>query len=277
MTEFTGYLINEEERTLLARQCIDVPVSELVVQGDLPKTRGIKNLMRRDDQGRISSCSGFGLTNAAEVSYFLRSKKWRQFNPMWSYRRGQQVSNITGDRGATIHGVVSAAKRIGLLPEDMDGDGKVDVPYREQYNMPYPAKSEDVARLWRIGYSVELRGFDEILRFLQANQGAVVVGGPWGNWKPGAGGVCRRFAGGGGGHARCYCDWIEIDGETMLVEANSHGRSYGDNGFAYHTKAFVEAQAADRSVVTIGVSDLSSPEPRKIDWLNNSPWFGGAK
>jgi hypothetical protein len=111
-----------------------------------------------------------------------------------------------------------------------------------------------------------LKGFDEILRFLQTNQGAVEVGGAWGNWRPDANGICRRFDGGGGGHARCYCDWITVNNEVFLVEANSHFKTYGKNGFSFQSKKFIDSQAADPWTVTIGVSDLSNPTPRVIDW-----------
>jgi len=265
MAEFTGWNPETEPIEELMAQCLDFDTSELVVQGDLPPTRGIKNLMRRDDQNRMNSCTGFGMTNTAEVGHFLRTSKWRQFNPLWVYRRGQEYSNIRGDSGATISGVVKAAKTNGLLPEDVDNDGKAEFPYVVNYNYPFPATCTAYAAQWKIGYSVNLKGFDEILRFLQANQGAVIVGGAWGNWRPGANGIADTFRGGGGGHARSYIDWITINGAVYLVEANSHGTSYGDNGFAYHSKRFVDTQASDRWTVTIGCSDLSTPEPRKID------------
>lgn len=273
MTPFTGYDPAREERSLLSRQCIDFDTRELIVQGDLPATRRIKELMRRDDQGQMNSCAGFGLTNSSEVTHFLRTGKWRQFNPLWSYRRGQEVSNIRGDNGATIHGVVTAAKRIGLFPEDVDGDGTPDWPYRVAYNMSFPTDAHSVAAKWRIGYSVELTTFDQQLRFLQANQGAIVVGGAWGNWRPDNRGICRSFRSGGGGHARARVDWITIDGEIMLVEANSHGTRYGDNGFSYMTRQFVDAEAAHQWTAIIGVSDLKTPEPRYVDWLAESPYM----
>lgn len=273
--DFTGYDPRLEEREALTGQCIQFDVRDLVVQGDLPDTRGIMKLMRRDDQFNMNSCAGFGATNAGEVGHFLRTKKWRQFAPKFTYKEGQKKSGIRGDRGATIHGVVRSMKEEGLLPEDVDGDGVVEYPYDTNYNQTFPRSAYDVASKWKVGYSVELNGgdaFDLQLRFLQSNQGAIVVGGPWGNWRPDSQGVCRRFSGGGGGHARARIDWIKLpNGETAIVEANSHGSRYGKNGFSFMTREFVNSEARDRWFVAIGVSDLSSPEPRKIDlsekWL----------
>jgi len=270
---WSGYDPRKENREALFAQCIDFDPKDIPVQGELPPTRGIKDLMRRDDQGRISSCAGFGITGAGEVTYYLQTSAWRQFNPMWSYRRGQEVNNIRGDNGATIDGVVKAAKTVGFLPEDFDNDGKIDCPYQENYNMSFPSNAEEIAALWLIGYSINLRGFDEIIKFLKGNQGGVIVGGSWGNWRPNGRGIADSYSGGGGGHARSYIDWITIDGVEYLVECNSHYNTYGDNGFAYHSKRFVDAQAADRFTVTIGVSDLSSPEPRVIDW--SKQWLLG--
>ena len=262
---FTGYDPRKEERAALTAQCIKFDIMSLVC-GDVPDTRGIKDLMRRDDQHQMNSCAGFGITGAGEVSHWLQTGRWRQFNPLWSYRRGQEVSNIRGDNGATIHGVVKAAKDTGFLPEDVDNDGTVEYPYKVQYNFPFPRSAWDIAAKWKVGYSIELHGFDAILRFLQAGQGAVIVGGSWGNWKPDRNGIARRFVSGGGGHARCYVDWITINGEVFLVEANSHYASWGDNGFSYQSKSFVDGQDKDRWTVTIGVSDLSTPEPRIVDF-----------
>ena len=264
MTVFTGYNPELEPREELFASCLDYDVMDLVVQGDLPDTRNIMDKMRRDDQYNMNSCAGFGMTNAGEVCYYLASGKWRQFNPLWTYRHGQAKSGIRGDNGATITGVVRSSEEEGLLPEDIDNDGKTEYPYVRNYNFRFPAECAQIASNWKIGYKINLRGFDQILRFLQAGQGAVVTGGSWGNWKPDSRGICRQFRGGGGGHARAYVDWITIDGEVMLVEPNSHFKSFGYNGFSFHTKSFVDQQAQDRWTVTIGVSDLSSPEPRVI-------------
>lgn len=263
---FTGYDPRKENRASLSAQCIKFDIMSLMCVGDIPDTRGIKDLMRRDDQHQMNSCAGFGLTNTAEVCHYNQTRVWRQFNPLWSYRRGQEVSNIRGDNGATIDGVVAAAKKVGCLPEDIDNDGKAEYPYKVEYSFQFPRECYDIAANWTIGYSIELKGFDAILRFLQSGQGAVEVGGPWGNWKPDSKGIARKFVGGGGGHARAYIDWLTINGEVFLVEANSHYKTYGDNGFAYHSKSFVDSQANDRWTVTIGCSDLKTPEPRKVDW-----------
>lgn len=270
---FTGYDPRRENRAGLTANAIKFDIMSLNCAGDIPDTRGIKDLMRRDDQHQMNSCAGFGMTNTLEVCHYNQTHVWRQFNPLWSYRRGQELDNIRGDNGATIFGVTQAAKTKGGLPEDIDNDGKAEYPYKVEYNFPFPRDCYDIAANWTIGYTIELRGFDQILHFLQTGQGAVVIGGAWGNWKPNSAGIATRFVSGGGGHARAYVDWITINGVVHLVEVNSHYKTYGDNGFAYHTKHFVDSQAQDKWTVTIGCSDLKTPEPRIVDWKNELQWI----
>lgn len=261
--ESLGYAVEEEQKDLLSAMCLDFDVMSLVC-GDLPPTRGIKELMRRSDQGPVNSCVGFGATHAAMVSLFNQTGVWRFLHPMWSYRRAQEQSNIRGDRGATIHGLARSAKVDGFLPEDFDGDGQPESVYTTNYNMRFPEEAASVAKQWLLGYSIELTSFDACLRFLQAGQGAIITGGPWGNWKPNAAGVCTKYRSGGGGHSRAYVDWITINGDLHLVEANSHGSRWGDDGFSYHTKGFVDSQCRDNSFVAIGLSDLQHPMVRKV-------------
>lgn len=255
MSDFTGYLIDEEQRDLLRAESIDFDFGDFVCSGDIPDTRGVEDLMRRDDQNQMSSCTGFGLTNACEVGFWLQTGKWKQFNPHWSYIHGQKVNNIRGDRGAVVHGVVSAAKEVGLLPED--GDGLASFPYPDRYEFRYPGSANEIAEKRKIGYSVELRSFDAILKFLQANQGGVICGGPFGNWTPAGNGICDRFSGGGGGHSMAYVDWKKINGQFHIVCANSHYKRFGLNGFCYMTERFMEAQFRDSSFCAFGVSDLT--------------------
>ncbi len=264
---FTGYNPTLEPRKLLAAQCLQYDFAKFVCSGEIPDTRGIKDMMRRDDQFSMNSCAGFGVTNSGEVGFWLQTGVWRQFNPHWSYRRGQEKSGIRGDTGATIHGVVRGGKEDGFLPEDIENDGKPEFLYpKNQYAFQYPAAAAVLAKQRRIGYSVELKSWQACVNFLQAGQGAIVIGGPWGNWRPDGAGICRRFSSGGGGHARAYVDWIHINGELMLVEANSHFKTYGVNGFAFHAQSFVEQQFSDSFFVAIGISDITlSPgdEPKQ--------------
>lgn len=218
----------------------------------------------REDQFRMNSCAGFGTIHAAAVGFWLATGVWRSFNPLWTYRRGQEIDGIRGDNGATIYGVTESAKRNGLLVQDIENDGKKEYPFpRDQYNFAFPGSCVNLAKERTVGYTVELKSFQAMLNFLQAGQGAIVIGGPWGNWSPDRNGFCDRFVSGGGGHARAYVDWATFDRRARLVEANSHFESYGDDGFAYHSEEFVNAQCSDRNFVAIGISDIKLSEGDK--------------
>jgi hypothetical protein len=258
---FTGYDCTREPREKLVAASLDYDFEQFRCSGDIPETRGIKDLMTaeeiREDQYRMNSCAGFGLIHSAAVGFWLATGIWRAFNPHWTYRLGQARDGIRGDNGATIHNVVESAKSDGLLPQDIENDGRKEYPYpRDQYDFRYPPQAKMLAAERTVGYSVVLRSFRACLNFLQAGQGAIVIGGPWGNWQPGPGGICNQFRSGGGGHARAYVDWITIRGQVYLVEANSHFEQYGDRGFAYHSEQFVDQQCRDRYFVAIGISDI---------------------
>ena len=251
----TGYNLRSEERKLLSAQCLEFDVMSLQPASDPPLTRGIKDLMCCGDQSDTAS-TGYGMTTAAAVAFYIQTGVWRQFNPLWTYRHAQMVSDVQGAIGSTVYGSLYSAMCDGLLPESTYPV----VNYSHQFPQVCYAK----AYQWRIGYSLELKGFNAILRFLQTNQGGVVTGGAWGNWAPNSRGICERFISGSNGRCRAYIDWTTIDGKIHLVEASSADQTYGDNGFSYHTQIFVDSQAQDKNTVTIGVSDLPNPSTRII-------------
>jgi hypothetical protein len=260
--KFTGYDPDIEPLEDLQSAAIDYDFEQFLCSGDMPDTRDIMQLMIdnkiREDQFRMNSCAGFGTVHGGSTTFWLSTGVWRAFNPHWTYRKGQARDRIKGDRGATIHNVVESGKIDGLLVQDVENDGRKEFPFpRDQYDFQYPPQASEIAAKRKIGYSAVLRSYQACLNFLQAGQGAIVIGGPWGNWSPDRNGICRRFAGGGGGHARAYVDWKKIGSDFCLVEANSHFESYGDDGFGYHTPEFVDAQFRDGRFVAIGISDIA--------------------
>ena len=258
---FTGYDPDIEPREELFAACLDYDFEDFMCSGDIPETRNIKDMMIanaiREDQFRMNSCSGFGVVHAASVGFWLQTGSWRSFNPHWTYRNGQRRDRIRGDRGATIHNVVVSAKEDGLLVQDVENDGKKEFPFpRDRYDFEYPPQAGVIAKQRTIGYSVRLRSFEAMLKFLQAGQGAIVVGGPWGNWRPDRNGFATEFVGGGGGHARARVDWMKARGKWWLVDPNSHFKTFGDDGFYYVDEDFVEAECRDPRFVAIGISDI---------------------
>lgn len=273
---FTGYDPSFENREELENSHIDFDFTTFCCAAEVPPTRGIMEKMTREDQFSMNSCAGFGLVHAAQVAFYLQTGDFREFNPHWSYRAGQRVDRRNTDNGCSIGGVIKGGKTEGLLPQDIENDGTLDFPYpRDQYNFRYPASASEVAAKRKIGYSAAVPGWEGKLNFLQAGQGAIVIGGSWGNWAPDADGICREFRPSPRGpfHARAYVDWITIGGEVYLVEANSHFKQYGKKGYAFHNRRFVEAQDRDTAFVAAGVSDITlgpgdKPKERPFRWIS---------
>lgn len=257
--EFTGYDPAFENRERLYTACIDYDFSKFCCSGEIPETRGIMDLMTREDQFRMNSCAGFGVTHAAQVAWWLATGDFREFNGHWSYICGQRIDGRRSDSGNSIGGAVEGAKTFGLLVQDVQNDGSLEHPYRDNYRLKYSAEATAIAATRKVRYSARVPGWDGKLKFLQSGQGGIVTGGSWGNWRPDAQGICRKFRASPRGpfHARAYVDWITIAGEVFLVEANSHGKGWGKNGFSFHSREFIEAQDQDRAFVAVGISDIS--------------------
>lgn len=279
MSEFTGLIeMTGEQKEKLLASCIDFDFGNLVCSDDDIESANIQELMIankiREDQYNMNSCAGFGMAHAGATAFYFQTGTWREFNPHWSYRRGQEINGIRGDSGATIHGVVTAAMKSGMLVDDIENDGVKEFPYpRDNYNFQYPASAATLAAERKIGYMANLTSWEAMFNFIVARQGAIVIGGPWGGWKPASNGVCTRFASGGGGHARCRNDINKKNGEWTILEVNSHFVNYGDRGFGHMTRQFVESELRDRSFVAIGVSDLTlkpgdKPTPRRRRFVN---------
>ncbi len=69
-----------------------------------------------------------------------------------------------------------------------------------------------------------------------------------------------------------YVDWITIRNEVFLVEANSHFKTFGRNGYSSTAKNFVEEQEKDPAYVDAGISDITlgpgdKPKERPFRWI----------
>lgn len=275
---FTGYIAAREERAALYNQCLRINIKDAVELPEyIPPTRNIKDTIhqRKYDPSNpvtyIASATGHAMAHAAEVCFFLRTGFWKQFNAVWSYKRGQYISGIRGDNGSTINGVLTGARTNGLLPCDPDEDGIDEYPNPESYTHNFSTECYDIASKHKLGYSLFLEDFDSILYFLQSNQGAVIVGGPHENWKCDDNFICHSYVSGGNSHVRCYVDWITMNGVTFLIECDYFYGPYDNRGFKYHSRNFVNSQCRDRYVSCVGISDMPLPQYRVIEQFNTPP------
>jgi hypothetical protein len=277
VSEFTGYELGCEDLAALKAECVDIDFAQLVCGDDQLQSRGMfelftKNKIRRC-QGGIGSCAGAATCHAGASVYYMQAGNFRVFNPMWTYKLGQKRFGARGAQsGTSIQSVVKSGKEDGLLPEDIERDGKLEFPYSDRdYNKLFSASAAEVAKNWKFGFAVQIKSWDALVKGIGTGILSVITGGPWGNWKPDAQGICRKFRSGGGGHARCYNDIKFLpSGEILACEPNSHYDTWGVNGWTFHSREFFEAQLQDPSFVAIGVSDMTLgpdkvlPKPRKV-------------
>jgi len=277
--DFTGYAIDDEDIEAVVKGSIDYDFEMLPMLGDAPKVYDPRGWWRMENQGAVGRCAGMAASSVGEMCFNRQSKgeKIIQFNGHSSYIWAQKNSNrlFGRDRGSTIHGNVKAAKEIGFCPMDWNLDGTVDYPLPSRYTTDIPSQAESYASKYKIGYSVFLETFDAILNFLRGGQGGVFVGGSWGNWKPNAQGIADRFRGGGGGHSWLIAGWDvsrAIFGEDVLLAANSHGTGSWKKGWCYLTRSFIKNFVSHQHTVIAGMSDLTDPEPRKVNWKADLEW-----
>lgn len=277
MSEFTGYELGCEDLEALSRECVDIDLSQIVCGDDQLQSRGMFELFTkhgiRRSQGGIGSCAGAGMCHGAASLFYMQAGSFRVFNPMWTYKLGQKRFGTRGAQsGTSITSVVQSAKEDGLLPEDIERDGKLEFPYSDRdYSKAFPASAAGIAANWKIRMAVRITSWDAMVKGLGLGIISVITGGPFGNWKPDTNGICRKFVRGGGGHARAYVDIKFLpSGEILACEPNSHHEGWGKKGWTFHSREFFEAQLKDPSFIAIGVSDMTLgpdqvlPKPRKV-------------
>ena len=272
IAKFTGYDPKIEPRELLTASCIQFDYGNITCSSDMPPRKIREKFAKQGwplSQQMMSSCAGWATVHGGTVCNLLATGEFRAFFPTWTYKHARRRDGIRGDNGATIHNVVVSAKEDGLLPVDVDRNGKAEFIYNERDFEPnFPASAAEVAEKFQIKFSVELRSFEAIVNFIKSGSGAVIIGSGWGGVRPDAKGVVRSWSPGGGAHARSWCDVEEIDGEEVITECNSWSTEWAIKGFAFYTRKAVEQLLRDRWTVFIGISDLevenNVPKPRKI-------------
>ena len=275
----SGYAIDHEDIPELKSTAIDYDFETLSMRGDAPEKWDPRSWWRVEHQGSVGRCAGMAASSAGEVVHYRQTgDKQVQYNGHFSYIEAQRFTpRLYGhDRGSTISSNVRAAKEIGFCRLDWDNDGAEDYKMPRKYTTDIPEAAYEHAAENKIQSHAFLESFDAILNYLRGGQGAVFVGGPWGNWKPDRRGVCDRFKGGGGGHAWSILGWDlthrEIP-EDVLMCVNSHGRRSWKNGWAMMTRRFFNEFLDHKHSVAAGISDLSIPQPRAIVWQKDLEWM----
>lgn len=225
---------------------------------------------RIENQGAMGSCQGHALSSVCEMAYHIATNEVIQFSPLFAYYATQKIDGLLGsDTGSTIAGGMECSKKYGACPLDV-----MPYPNPVRYTGAIPDAAFSAATPFKIRSHAVCRNYDDVFSFLASGQGGVEIGIRWGTaMTPNGDGVIEQFRPGSGGHAVCFLGYsrrVDGQGRNSLWLANSWSEQWGDRGWAEVAPLAVEQMARHPETVMIGLSDLSTPAPRKIDWIQES-------
>ena len=269
MDFFTGYNPELERRDEIANS--STPMLFTMRDFAAPVEVDPRPLMRHDKQGNMGSCQGFSLTNCGEYLWALPHggvSSERQFSQLFSYLESQRIDNLLGrDAGSTIAGGLKTASQIGYLAES-------ELPYRTPY--PNNAKSlvtdsmRKLAERYKIRSHTWLESYEAIFQYLASGAGAVHTGTLWNDSFYASNGVLESISlRNGGGHATAWLGYSrrkDSRGRNYIWRLNSHNDSWTEIA-----PSVIDALCRHQYTSIVGISDLSTPGPRKMDWLKERP------
>lgn len=243
---------------------------------DAPDVFDPRDWLKVENQLQQGACAGHALTSVMEVCNWIQTRGTIvQLCRQFAYIEGQRVDGLVGqDQGATISGVVKAAKTVGVCREEL-------FPYTGQYVTRFPAACYDEAKNHRAVNHQPLTSYDDCRDWMLAGQGAIEIGIPWteglANNKSGRITVSNSGGRNFGGHALGFVGWITDAGSPWMILVNSHDVEWGDRGFALCEPAWIDRQSRGQMNEFIGVSHLSNDigTPQNLDW-SKSIWTPGA-
>lgn len=218
-----------------------------------------------------NSCAGHACSTVLEICNWIDTKGDEiQLSRMFAYIVGQRESGISGDSGATISGVVAAAKRKGICLEET-------WPYPSHYTTEIPDDAfREAGQHKLINHSV-LGSYSDCWRFLASGVGAIEIGVPWkSSLANNRSGVIEDASGQTyGGHAVAIVGWTtrtDQQGRNYLILANSHGEGWGAGGFAEVAPHLFDEWGRDDFSELIGASDLQEYGVRDLSFADHLIW-----
>jgi hypothetical protein len=268
-TEFTGYNPAIENRDEIRATSIELGFT--VADYQAPEEIDFRKLIRHDMQGNMGSCGGFGNTNCGEGLWALSHGEMsneRQFSPTFSYLEAQGRDGLLGsDRGSTINSGLKISKEIGYLPLK-----------HLPYSTPYPRNArtlitDEMRRLaspFKVRSSTWLESYDAIKNYMAAGVGVCFVGSIWNQSLYARNGVLESISmANGGGHAYCFAGYSkrkDTKGRNYLWRLNSHNDSWTEI-----SPEVIDQLCRHEYTSIVGVSDLSTPGPRAVSWMQSRP------
>jgi hypothetical protein len=269
-----GYRIGRENKAALEAMARPMPL-KAGADFEAPDEIDPRPWHRIEMQGGMGSCQGHALSSVCEMAYHIATGEVTQFSPLFAYLATQEMDGLLGrDAGSTIYNGMNVAKRIGMLPLDL-------MPYPNPVRYPSSvAKIREeleaaykLASPFRIRNHAMCRNYADVFNYLSAAQGGVEIGIPWGNGLTPINGIIERFTPGPGGHAVAFLGYSkrrDTEGRKYLWLANSWSSTWGNGGWAEVAPVAVDQMGAHPNTTMVGLSDLTVPMPRTIDWRKDS-------
>lgn len=252
-----GWRMDLERRDQLFAGAIEIDFNSLMKGFREPEEIDPRPWHKIENQGSVGSCQGHSLSSVVEHAYHIATGEVKQFSRAYAYYATQLIDGISGDEGSTIDGGVQLATIRGLpLEESWTYSGRYDPTPPGGWDAQYEA-----AAPWKIRNKVIIRNYDDAYRFLASGQGGIHHGSSWG-FEPNREGVVERFRPGGGGHSTAFLGYSKRKNIWM---ANSWG-NWGIGGYAEITPEAFNAMCRHSYSVVIGLTDLTTPKARRIDW-----------
>jgi hypothetical protein len=268
---FTGYNPELENRDAIKASSTEIAFT--MRDFAAPDEIDPRPLMRHDKQLNMSSCQGFSLANACEYVWALAQGGFsaeRQLSSLYAYLESQRLDGgrLFGvDKGSTINSGLKVATTIGMLPES-------DLPYRT----PYPNNARTIvtdamrakASQFKIRSHTWLESYDAIFQYLASGVGAVHTGTGWNDSFYARNGVLESISLRGiGGHATAWLGYSkrkDSKNRNYIWRLNSHNDSWTEIA-----PSVIDQLCRHEYTSIVGVSDLSTPGPRKVSWMQSRP------
>jgi hypothetical protein len=192
----------------------------------------------------------------------------RQFSQLFSYLEAQRLDGLLGrDAGSTINSGLKISKEVGYL----------ELRHLE-YKTPYPSNARTLitdgmrmrASSFRVRSSTWLESYDAIKNYMASGVGVCYVGSLWNQSLYGRNSVLESISMvNGGGHAYCFAGYSkrkDSKNRNYIWRLNSHNDSWTEIA-----PSVIDALCRHQWTSIVGVSDLSTPGPRKVSWMQSRP------
>lgn len=209
--------------------------SNLYCTGDIDPTNmgepiGMIDVIKNENQFRLSSCAGNSGSTILESCLWQQSKGSVnvQLSRMMAYINGQRKSDITGDNGATLAGVLQGFKEYGCCLEEL-------AQYTGTYYTKFSQEAIDEAKNRSLRSWSQVTNVDQVYEGLAKRVGGLFLGIAWTSDcnNPISNCIEHYSAQRCGCHAIAILDWCDKRDRKhrpYLRLFNSWGLQYADRG-----------------------------------------------